>query len=377
MRISLYFFTLCILLIFLIPQLSQSCTAFCLDKGDQVVFGKNTDYMVDDCLVIANKRGVKKTALTDHTKDIGQPARWTSKYGSITFNQFGREFPYGGINEAGLVIELLGLWETEHPAPDSRPLISPLQWPQYQLDNFSSIEEVIASDAKIRVAGSPLEFDLLHYLVRDRKGHCAIIEFLDGKMVYYTNETMPIKVLTNTPYKELIEFRQKGNLPTTNRGRSVERFTTVADMIGRYDRKTSKSAVDYAFDILKSVEVIGDVATEWSIVYDIKNLRIHFRTLENQNIRHVDLKHFDFSCQTPVKVYDIQTDQSGNVTKKFIDYTQQINQQLVRNAFEKTVWTRLMRANDSGTIHPFDNNNIPENLLNAISQYPATAICTK
>jgi choloylglycine hydrolase len=26
---------------------------------------------------------------------------WTSRYGSITFNQYGREFPSGGINEKG------------------------------------------------------------------------------------------------------------------------------------------------------------------------------------------------------------------------------------------------------------------------------------
>ena len=333
--------------------------------------------MVDDCLVVINKRGVKKIALTDHTKDIGQPAIWTSKYGSITFNQYGRGFPTGGMNETGLVVESMLLEETEYPSPDARPYINFPQWKQYQLDNFSSVEEVIASDSQIRIEKLPLsKIAGVHFLVSDRKGNCAIIEFLEGKMVYYTKETMPVKALTNITYKELIELWKEGKLPITNLGRSAERFVTVADMIKKYDPKNLTSAVDYAFDILNNVAAVGPIATEWSIVYDIKNLRIHFRTLENQKIRHIDLAHFDFSCKTPVKVFDIQGDQSGDVTKKFMNYTQQRNQQLVRNAFEKTAWTWLMRADDSSMIHPFDNN-IPENLRDAISQYPETVICTK
>lgn len=360
----------------LIPQDGQSCTTFCLDKGDQLLCGRNYDWMVGDCLVIVNKRGVKKTALTDHTKALGQPASWTSKYGSITFNQHGREFPTGGMNEAGLVVESTQVEAPGCPEPDSRPYINFPQWKQYQLDNFSSVKEVIDSNAQIRIENSLLKTARVHFLVCDRKGNCAIIEFLDGKMVCYTKETLPVKALTNITYKELIEFRQKGDLPIANLGRSVERFTTVADMIERYDTKSTKSAVDYAFDILKNVSLAGPMATEWSVVHDMKNLRIYFRTLKNQEIRHIDLKHFDFSCKKPVKIFDIQADLSGDVTKKFIDYTQEINQKLVRNASEKTDWSWVMRANDDSKKNPYDKNT-PDNLVNIILQYPETTTCTK
>ena len=56
---------------------------------------------------------------------------WTSKYGSATFNQYGREFPMGGMNEAGLVVESMMLFETEYPLPDTRSGIDPTQWIQY------------------------------------------------------------------------------------------------------------------------------------------------------------------------------------------------------------------------------------------------------
>ena len=47
-----------------------------------------------------NRRGLKKTAFSTNSG-----LQWVSRFGSLTFNQFGFEFPNGGINEAGLVIE--------------------------------------------------------------------------------------------------------------------------------------------------------------------------------------------------------------------------------------------------------------------------------
>ncbi len=43
---------------------------------------------------------------------------WTAVYGSISFNQYGKEFPTGGMNEKGLVVELMWLDETKFPAQD-------------------------------------------------------------------------------------------------------------------------------------------------------------------------------------------------------------------------------------------------------------------
>ena len=370
MKIRTLLFTTYIFFICLIPQTGQPCTTFCLDKGDQLVFGRNFDWMVDDCLVIVNKRGVSKTAQLGPKWDKKQPASWTSQYGSITFNQMGREDPTGGMNETGLVIELMGLKTTRYPEPDSRPSIFAGQWIQYQLDNFSTVEEVIASDSQLRI--TPKVEPKLHVLVSDSKGNCAVIEFIDGKMVYYTKETMPVKALTNSKYARNIKFWEKGELPKYDFARSVHRFVSVANMLKNYDPKTSKPIVDYAFDILKNVAVGGidgmqgqyyGITTQWSIVYDIKNLRIYFRTFANQNIRYINLKSFDFSCKTPVRVLDVQTDLSGNVTKNFIDYTQQINRKLIGNAFKKV------------SVHP-EATELPEEVLDAISRYPETTICT-
>jgi choloylglycine hydrolase len=104
----------------------MACTTFQLRHGDQVLVGKNYDWMVEEGLIIVNKRGVSKTAFisTVDNTSLGTPATWTSKYGSITFTQYGRELSPGGMNEAGLVVESMGLFRNipnkKFPDPDDR-----------------------------------------------------------------------------------------------------------------------------------------------------------------------------------------------------------------------------------------------------------------
>ena len=141
-----------------------------------MVFGRNYDWMADEGMVCTNQRGLAKTSMK---MPDGNTISWVSRYGSITFNQYGKEFPTGGMNEKGLVVELMWLDGTTYPQPDERPSIGVLQWIQYQLDNHASVEEVINSDSKLRITskGTPL-----HYLVADADGRAATIEFLNGKL---------------------------------------------------------------------------------------------------------------------------------------------------------------------------------------------------
>jgi len=66
--------------------------------------------------VLVNKRGTKKISQLRP-----QGAAWTAAYGSVTFNQFGRDNPMTGINEKGLMVSAMWLDETRYPPPaDSR-----------------------------------------------------------------------------------------------------------------------------------------------------------------------------------------------------------------------------------------------------------------
>ena len=340
LMLSTLFTVLCICLV---PVTGHSdCTTFVLNNWGKPIYGKNMDWPVPaSAYVFVNKRGVAKTT-------IAQPpyiaATWTSKYGSITFNWHSREYPFEGINEAGLFVSANGLNETEHPERDLRPAIDPHRWIQYQLDNFSTVDEVIASDKDISIP----KFDSqeqagLHYLVSDKTGNCASIEFIKGKLVCHTGWTMPVKVLvgaTGTYAQSLTYYRQQRlkylfspiPIPADYRP-SLDRFAVAADRVKRYRPRCSGPAVDYAFQILEDVEInpIAHSAV-WSAVYDYTNKRIYFRSWNHDQIRWFDFSAFDFSCTTPVTVLDTSADLSGDVTNSFVDYTEDINREILESA---------------------------------------------
>jgi choloylglycine hydrolase len=193
-----------------------------------------------------------------------------SKFGSATFNQIGREFAYGGMNEVGLIVETMMLSDTEYPpSPDARPAIGLYRWIQYQLDNCSTIEEVIDSDAQMRIKARTG----VHFLICDSAGNCAAVEFLGGRLVYHTKENLPVRALSNSRYSDAIYFWEKDQVPQNDKRRSIGRFIRAAHMIENDDSQT-EVPVDYAFKILGRVANPSD--TQWSIVYDIAYCRIYW-----------------------------------------------------------------------------------------------------
>jgi hypothetical protein len=213
------------------------------------------------------------------------------------------------------MISTMGVAETRGPIPDERPPFQGPFWMQYQLDNHSSVDQVMASDAEIRLTESTVD----HYLVCDRTGACATIEFLEGKLVYRTSESLPVKALTNSTYRDSVSAWEAcllgQNQPEDN---SLWRFTTAANRVRAFEPSSSDEAVAYAFDTLAAV---SRPDTVWSFVYDPVNLRVHFRTNHNPRIRYLDLSTLDFSCNTPVRLLDVHANASGDIRDDLVAYT--------------------------------------------------------
>ena len=174
--------TVFVLLSFSVP--ADACTTFWLSYQGQSYVGKNYDWDLVDGLVLINKKGMNKKALNFNAGN--RAVEWRSKYASLTFNQYGREMPNGGMNSAGLVVEVMWFNKTLYPKVDERPSINELQWIQYQLDNYSTTAEVVTNAHKIRVA--PI-YAKVHYLVCDSGSSCAALEYVNHKLVesrFYT-----------------------------------------------------------------------------------------------------------------------------------------------------------------------------------------------
>ncbi len=280
---------------------TTACTTFCLQDGDRVVFGRNFDFQVGYGHLLVNKRNMRKSALI---RPPEKAFEWTSRFGSVTFNQNGREFPYGGINERGLVIEQMALNESEYPEIDDRFGLTELQWIQYQLDNSASVEEVIASEEILRV--SPQSVAKLHFLVADKLGNVATIEFIGGKMIVHTAGSLPVPALANDTYGNSMQYLENfsgfgGTKEIPVSTAPLDRFVNAAAGLEEY---SEGDIINYSFEILDRLRQ-EDSSTHWSIVYDLSNLEIHYQTQKNPEIRKLSLAEIDFDCSSPAQFIDI------------------------------------------------------------------------
>lgn len=336
--------TLAVLILSSVP--APACTTFCLRDGGRIVFGKNYDWSVGDGMLVVNKRGVARTA--DALGDP-KPASWVSRYGSVTFNQYGRDFPSGGMNEKGLTIELMWLDGSRYPVADARPAVDVLQWIQYHLDSHATVAEVLKADKALRIASEVP----LHYLVADRKGQVATVEFLNGRMVAHTGDKLPVAALANSTYTESLRGGERTEGPS-----SLARFGRAAQRVRGFKAKGTEP-VAYAFETLDQVAQPG--YTQWSIVYEVDRGRVHFRTRDRRKIRSLDLKDVDFSCSTPVRVLGLDADVEGNVARRLVPYTRELNRKLVTASFRKTEFLA----------------DIPAAELERVARYPESGSCRR
>lgn len=303
-----------------------ACSTFLLKKDGQLVFGRNYDWITGNGAVMINAHGVKKTSFTP----AGEKAiSWISKCGSITFNQFGKEFPHGGMNEKGLVVELMWLAETTYPGTDQRAAMNELQWIQYQLDNCTTVSEVIASDSVIRISRNNAA--PLHYLVADAYGDAATIEFINGKMKVHRGKDLANPVLTNTVYEEAVRQVSQHSSSNGYTDNSVERFATACRMVQDFQTTTNnKPIVDFAFSILD--KVAQGSYTKWRIVYDITNRQVHFVTQDAQQRKSLSFKDVDFTCNNTTLSFHLTSTQKGDIATYFTPLTFQQNKELIEQS---------------------------------------------
>ena len=347
---------------------TNACTTFVLRDSNQIVYGRNFDFDIGNGFVVNNRKGISKYAFIGSEQNI---MKWTSNFGSITFNQFGLEFPYGGMNETGLVIAQMYLSNTKYPEKDNRKVISPLQWIQYQLDVSKSVDEVIASDTLIRISSEiPVG---IHFLVCDSKGKTATIEFIDGKMVSHVGEELPVPLLTNNTYDESIAYLKQFDVLggensirwnniydiewTNDNTLAVNKvFATAANKIIK--NQDTSNLINRAFDVLKCVTINNH--TKWSTVFDVTNKMIYFKNENHTDIITLDLKDFEFDSDKHSILLDIQSATSNNTMTQFIPYSTNINRDYVNKAF-----IPLM---DSGFIPV----RLPDAAIEAHARFPET-----
>lgn len=344
-----------LLFVLIYSQTIFPCSSFLLKKNGNNYVGKNFDWIIENGLVLINKRCVSKVAFK-----VKNPVKWVSKYGSVTFNQYGQEFPIGGINEKGLVVEALWLQESRYPSTvDSVKEIDNTQWIQYQLDNSATVDEVKQLDQSIQI--SPTAPVTIHCFVADRFGNSLIFESINGKIHKYQPDVKNPPVLTNDPYDRSIMYLNQcigfgGRFKPPEGQSSVSRFIRIASELKNDD---FVDPVAESFKILKSVKVT--FLTKWMICYDLNNLEIWFKTKSTNGIKTIEIDKLNFDCSRKAQYIDIKIKGKGDVSNRFTDLSDMENRKLVVESFGKTPFFKFLN----------------ETYVQGVFEYPATLECRK
>ncbi|MBY0370311.1 linear amide C-N hydrolase [bacterium] len=346
--------------IFSLAAISDACSTLGFSKETGYLVAKSYDWGQGHGTAVTNLSGMEKTGLKYWKDD--QPAKWKSRFGSLTFNQHGREFPLGGMNEAGLVVEIMWLPETKAPDLDQRDSVNELEWIQYQLDQFETTEQVRQASSKFRLSRV---FATVHYMVCDKGGDCASFEYLPddqgkGKLEVLNAGPGSPAALTNRPYTQMLSAWKQWNpqnaLPFGEG--SEARFIRGSTFIENFD-PAKMDPIDHAFAALQSVG--GTSLSKFHIVYEPLTGVVHFRTLGFRDIKVVDLKKLDLVCsraQEKSKFLEMNQAGAGDASGRFFAYTEKANEDLVRAGLSPLLWV------------------LPKSTLSLLADHPKDQVCT-
>lgn len=307
---------------------SEACTRI-LYTGEEntVITGRSMDWSEDiHSNIWVFPRGIKRNSAVDKNA-----FDWTSKYGSLIVSGYDVGTA-DGMNEKGLVANVLYLAESNYGKPDSRkPAMSISLWAQYALDNFATVAEAVETlrlepfslIAPTLPNGSPAQ---LHLSLSDPTGDSAVFEYIEGKLVIHHGKEF--KVMTNSPsYEEQLALNRYWQyigglafLPGTNR--AADRFARASFFVEAVPTTTDPhyissvpekafiyQAVASVLSIMRSVSVPLGITTPnqpniastlWRTISDQKNKVYYFDSATSPNTFWIPLNDLSFKEGAPI-----------------------------------------------------------------------------
>jgi penicillin V acylase-like amidase (Ntn superfamily) len=317
---------------------SKACTRV-VYKGpnNTVLTGRTMDFSIE---IPANQwifpRGMKRNG------EVGKNSiEWVSKYGSLGVSTWDIAIA-DGMNEKGLVANLLWLVESNYPAfnkeGDTKGMAISL-WAQYVLDNFATVAEAVEELSKESfdivsdfIPGTD-KFTTVHLSISDANGDNAILEYIQGKLVIHHDPSYT--VMTNDPpyEQQLAIVKYWENIPgktfLPGSVTAADRFIRASFFINAIPQTdNTRVAVAGVFSVIRNVSVPYGFeiegfpnlsTTRWRSVADQKTLVYYFETALTPNTFWVDLKKIDFSEKAGVRKLDLSDNKTyaGEVSAEF------------------------------------------------------------
>lgn len=320
---------------------SEACTGLKLKTKDgQNVRGRTFEFGIKvDISAVVVPKGYPFIATTP----LGSGLTYQGKYAAAGTICFDNMLIMDGMNEKGLSVGTFYFpgfaGYTQTTRENQSRSLSPIDFPNWLLTQFASLDEVRAALKDIVIAPTVIKQwgdtpPPFHYIVYDRAGNSIAIEPVNGQFNVYDN---PLGTFTNSPsfdwhmtnLRNFINLTPLNVAPLKIDGLVLAPFGQGSGMVGlpgdftppsRFVRAAifsitatplanAQEAVFQAFHILNQFDIpvgaisqpvkgiVYDDYTLATTVHDPVNLKYYFKTFEDQTIKAVDLKAFDPSAR--------------------------------------------------------------------------------
>ena len=160
--------------------------------------------------------------------------------------------PFDGLNERGLAVGMAAVPPGQMVPDPGQETIGSLRAIRQMLDQASNVDEAVAilHSHNVDMGGGPP----IHYLIADRSGQAALVEFYQGQMVVIPQET---------------PWHQATNFLRATAGASA------AGQCWRYDRISQRLAQAAgrltAPEAMQLLAGVAQGSTQWSVVYGLSS----------------------------------------------------------------------------------------------------------
>ena len=321
-----------------------ACTGISLTSADGgVVVARTVEWALGDAQhdrLALFPRGKTFTGLTPGGSN---GLKWQARHGFVSLTAYGQDYGPDGMNEAGLYVGMYyfpGFAEfSPYDAAQAGRSLSVGDFMQWMLSSFQTVAEVRAHLEEVRVVnvedprfgGAALPF---HWKIADASGACIVVEIVAGGKVQIYEAFLG--VITNSPeygwhltnLRNYLGLTPAPRTPLTLGGVKLSPLGSGSGLLGlpgdftppsRFVRAaaltasarplaSAEAAVFEAFRILDNfnipvgasaapVKLAQDItsATQITTVSDLKNRVLYFHTMDNRQVRKIDLGKIDFA----------------------------------------------------------------------------------
>lgn len=320
-------------------ETSHACTRILWnDNKLAVVVGRTMDWPEStEPVITVLPRGMQRDGgrLGPDVLVKDNPAKWTSKYGSMVTTIYGIGTA-DGFNEKGLGAHMLYLNETDlGPRDPGKPGLQIGLWAQYALDNAATVSEALAELEKVQLVMAEARGHKanVHLIIEDAGGDSAVIEYIGGKPVIHHGKDYQV-VTNDPPYDQQLALLKKmdfsepsSNTPVPGNVSPVDRFQRASYFQRMLPEPASeREAIAGILAIARNVSVpfgapyksFGIYNTEYRTAINLTDRRYFFELTTSPNVIWADLSAFDLAPGAPVMALNPDNIAlSGNVDKAF------------------------------------------------------------